>query len=229
MLWPLHKLIFQCIIRGFVWFTNYESRKAADLALNPHAALTFWWGNIEQSVRIEGVVEKISFEESDAYFAQRPRHSQLGAWASNQSRKVESREELDDLEHETNEKFKEKKEIPRPPYWGGYRLTPYRIEFWKVIHTSCFRPCCHVIPCVHLCIMCREGAEECMTELYLKEILPLRENLWLGRSFKDYSRDILSFFFAYLSTIDDIYMIYSCLFLSPDTTSRNVIIVISEQ
>lgn len=115
-----------------MWFTNYESRKALDLQENPHAALTFWWAPLEMSVRVEGRVERVSEQESDAYFHKRPRGSQIGAWASNQSREVASREELDQLEIETTAKFQDSVTIPRPAHWGGYRLHPTRIEFWKV-------------------------------------------------------------------------------------------------
>lgn len=117
--------------RGFVWYTNYNSRKASDLAANPNASLTFWWGTCERSVRIEGVVSKVSSEESDAYFNARPRGSQIGAWSSNQSHEIAGREGLDKQEKEIIERFKDVAQIPRPPHWGGYRLTPSRIEFWK--------------------------------------------------------------------------------------------------
>lgn len=117
--------------RGFVWYTNYNSRKGSDLEANPYAALTFWWGTCERSVRIEGIVSKISNEESDAYFKSRPRGSQIGAWSSDQSQEIGGREELDKQEKDVIERFKDVLEIPRPPHWGGYRLDPYRIEFWK--------------------------------------------------------------------------------------------------
>ncbi len=116
---------------GFVWYTNYNSKKGADLLANPNAALTFWWGPLERSVRIEGVVEKVSAEESDTYFSCRPRGSQLGAWTSDQSHDISSREALDKQEQEVIARFKDTENIPRPPHWGGYRLKPKRIEFWK--------------------------------------------------------------------------------------------------
>ncbi|CAM9134404.1 unnamed protein product [Ectocarpus fasciculatus] len=119
---------------GFVWFTNYESRKAQDLDANPNAALTFWWGPLEMQVRIEGSVHKVSTEESDAYFGKRPRGSQLGAWASQQSQEVSSREAMDRAEQDVAERFKDTEVIPRPLHWGGYRLVPRRIEFWKGRH-----------------------------------------------------------------------------------------------
>jgi pyridoxamine 5'-phosphate oxidase len=126
--------------KGFVWFTNYESRKGNDLEVNPKAAITFWWGDLERSVRIEGRVEKVSAEESDEYFNQRPRGAQIGAWSSNQSRDIESREALAQQEKNTIARFEstqsgtgaaEGAKVPRPPHWGGYRLVPTRIEFWK--------------------------------------------------------------------------------------------------
>jgi pyridoxamine 5'-phosphate oxidase len=123
--------------KGFVWFTNYESRKGNDLEVNPKAAITFWWGDLERSVRIEGRVEKVSAEESDEYFNVRPRGAQIGAWSSNQSRDIESREALAQQEKDTINRFgagagaAEGAKVPRPPHWGGYRLVPTRIEFWK--------------------------------------------------------------------------------------------------
>ncbi len=116
---------------GFVWYTNYNSRKSSDLSANPNAALTFWWGPLERSVRIEGVVEKVSAEESDAYFKVRPRGSQIGAWSSEQSLYIQSRAALDQQEREVIARFAGVENIPRPPYWGGFRLVPSRMEFWK--------------------------------------------------------------------------------------------------
>ena len=115
--------------RGFIFYTNLESRKARELLKNPFASLCFWWPLHEQ-VRIEGKVEKVSDEEADAYFATRPRGSQLGAWASEQSKHLSSRNEL----IAKLEKFKKKfagMKVPRPPFWSGYLLRPERIEFWK--------------------------------------------------------------------------------------------------
>jgi len=117
--------------RGFVWFTNYQSRKGEDLAANPAAALTFWWGDLERSVRIEGKVEKVSEQESDDYFNKRPRGAQVGAWSSNQSRPIGSREELAAQEQAIISRFQDVQIVTRPPHWGGYRLVPTRIEFWK--------------------------------------------------------------------------------------------------
>ncbi|KAJ3142977.1 hypothetical protein HDU90_002851 [Geranomyces variabilis] len=114
---------------GFVFYTNYGSRKAKELDENPFAALTFYWG--QRSVRIEGPVERVSNEESDAYFASRPLGSRIGAWASPQSTPLHNREELDALERDVKAKFETKGEsIPRPDFWGGFRVVPDRIEFW---------------------------------------------------------------------------------------------------
>jgi len=115
--------------RGFVFHTNYHSRKARELDQNPHAALCIHWHSLEEQIRIEGRVERLSDSESDEYFANRPRGSQLGAWASSQSAVLPSRETLEEEYRETERRF-EGQEVPRPPFWGGYRLIPERIEFW---------------------------------------------------------------------------------------------------
>ncbi len=115
---------------GFVFFTNYKSRKAAEIATNPRAALLFWWRELERQVRIEGIVAMVSAEESDDYFSTRPRGSQLAAWASEQSRVIESREVLSERMEELTRRYAEAP-VPRPPHWGGYRLTPHQIEFWQ--------------------------------------------------------------------------------------------------
>lgn len=118
--------------RGFVWYTNYNSRKAGELQQNTYAALTFFWADLERSVRVEGIVEKTSNEESDAYFHSRPIGSQIGAWSSNQSSEIGNREALEEQEREIIKKFNNNQGvIPRPPHWGGYRLIPDRVEFWK--------------------------------------------------------------------------------------------------
>lgn len=117
--------------RGYVWYTNYTSRKSQDLMANPHAAITFWWGDLERSVRIEGTVEKVSEQESDEYFNSRPRGSRIGAWSSNQSSTIGSREELEQQEKDIIANFGDGEDIPRPPHWGGFRLVPSRVEFWK--------------------------------------------------------------------------------------------------
>lgn len=115
---------------GFVFFTNYDSRKARDLENNPNAALTFHWPILQRQVRIEGKVERTSDGESDAYFATRPRGSQLGAWASAQSSELSDRAVLERQLALKREEF-EDSDVLRPPFWGGYRLSPSRIEFWQ--------------------------------------------------------------------------------------------------
>jgi pyridoxamine 5'-phosphate oxidase len=116
--------------KGFVFFTNYSSRKGRNLEKNPFAALLFFWGELERQVRIEGRVEKISYEESSEYFATRPRLSQIGALASKQSKVIERRSELEDAFHSLDKEF-EGKEIPMPGNWGGYIVIPDYFEFWQ--------------------------------------------------------------------------------------------------
>lgn len=116
--------------RGFVFYTNYEGRKSRELEANPRAALLFYWGVLERQVRIEGHTFRTSEKESDAYFASRPRGSQVGAWVSEQSRPVESRAVLERRVQELEAEY-EGREIPRPPFWGGYRVEPEIIEFWQ--------------------------------------------------------------------------------------------------
>ncbi|CDF82842.1 pyridoxamine 5'-phosphate oxidase [Pseudomonas sp. QL9] len=116
--------------RGFTFFSNYDSAKGEQLAANPRAAMTFFWPALERQVRIEGQVEKVSVEESDAYYRVRPLGSRLGAWASPQSRVISGREELERLLAETEKRFMDT--APHcPEHWGGYRLVPTRIEFWQ--------------------------------------------------------------------------------------------------
>lgn len=115
---------------GFVFFTNYESRKAKELEENPHAALCFHWAVHERQVRVTGSVTRISEEESFAYFRTRGRGSRIGAWASQQSRPLDARETLEARVREMKERFPDD-EVPLPPYWGGYRLAPASIEFWQ--------------------------------------------------------------------------------------------------
>ncbi|MBD2209338.1 pyridoxamine 5'-phosphate oxidase [Calothrix sp. FACHB-156] len=116
--------------RGFVFFTNYNSRKGQELGENPQAALVFWWAELERQVRITGQVEKVSEAESDQYFYSRPENSRLGAWASNQSEVIESREVLEQRLQELQDKY-DNQEIPRPLNWGGLRVIPSEIEFWQ--------------------------------------------------------------------------------------------------
>ncbi|MEG3438172.1 pyridoxamine 5'-phosphate oxidase [Pannus brasiliensis CCIBt3594] len=115
---------------GFVLFTNYNSAKGRELAATPYACLVFWWGNLERQIRIEGRVEKISEGESDNYFFVRPWESRLGAWASEQSEVVDSRDVLEKRLEELKEEYKDR-EVPRPPHWGGFRVLPDSIEFWQ--------------------------------------------------------------------------------------------------
>lgn len=116
--------------RGFVFYSDYRSRKARDLEANNRAALCFWWAELERQVRIEGTVERIGPDESDAYFATRPRDSQLGARASRQSEVIRGRAELERRLAELERTFAEQP-VPRPPEWGGFRLYPTAIEFWQ--------------------------------------------------------------------------------------------------
>ncbi len=115
---------------GFVFYTNLESRKGTELAGNRHAALCFHWKSLRRQIRIEGPVQPVSDEEADAYFASRPRGSQIGAWASAQSRPLQGRFELERKVGETAAKFGIGT-IPRPPHWSGFRLVPDRFEFWQ--------------------------------------------------------------------------------------------------
>ena len=115
--------------RGFVFFTNYNSRKGRDLTDNPQAALCFYWSSLDEQIRIEGRVERVSDGESDTYFAGRPRGSQLGAWASDQSQVLSSRETLEERYREIERRF-DGQSVQRPSFWGGFRLIPFRIEFW---------------------------------------------------------------------------------------------------
>jgi len=115
---------------GFVFFTNYDSNKGKELAAAPRAALVFFWKELERQVRVEGVIEKVTAEESDAYFSSRPVASRLGAWASPQSKIIHDRSTLEE-HYAWYEKEYAGKDVPRPPYWGGYRVVPDYIEFWQ--------------------------------------------------------------------------------------------------
>jgi pyridoxamine 5'-phosphate oxidase len=116
--------------RGFTFFTNYQGRKARELTVNPNAALVFWWHALERQVRVEGVVEKTTAQESDDYFVNRPLGSKLGAWASEQSGVIPNRGMLEKQHAELMEKYPDG-DVPRPPHWGGYRLLPDAFEFWQ--------------------------------------------------------------------------------------------------
>ena len=115
---------------GFVFYTNHEGRKGRELAENPYCALVFYWSELERQVRIEGRAFRLSEEDSDAYYGSRPRGSRLGAWASEQSRSIGDRSILEKRLRELEAKY-EGYEIPRPPFWGGYRVEPEAIEFWQ--------------------------------------------------------------------------------------------------
>ncbi|HYI08910.1 MAG TPA: pyridoxamine 5'-phosphate oxidase [Thermoanaerobaculia bacterium] len=115
---------------GFVFYTNYNSRKGAQISENPRVSLCFYWSAVERQVRVEGVAVKTTAEEADAYFATRPRGSQLGAWASNQSSVIPGRGDLDQRFRELEANYRDRP-VPRPPHWGGYRVIPVEIEFWQ--------------------------------------------------------------------------------------------------
>ncbi len=118
--------------RGFVFYTNSQSNKGEELKENPQAELLFYWKSTEKQVRISGTVEMVSGEEADAYFATRARNSQIGAWASQQSREMNGRGAFDNSFEEIKEKY-EGQDVPRPPHWTGYRVTPDHIEFWTEV------------------------------------------------------------------------------------------------
>lgn len=118
--------------RGFVFYTNFESRKGQQISSNPNVALCFYWMALDRQVRIEGVAQQVSDEEADAYFASRPRESRIGAWASKQSRPLSGRTELVKAVAAQGLKFG-LGEIPRPPYWSGWRVVPHYIEFWQQV------------------------------------------------------------------------------------------------
>ena len=115
---------------GFVFYTNYDSRKSAELDANPRAALLFHWTTLHRQIRVEGPVERVSREQSEAYHSTRPRGSQIAAWASRQSAELDGREELERRFREREAEF-EGRDVPLPPFWGGYRVIPERIEFWQ--------------------------------------------------------------------------------------------------
>lgn len=130
---PSSRIVYmkEILEEGLIFYTNYESRKSKELETNPHIAALFYWDCIERQVRVEGEVEKTPDGISDAYFQSRPRKSQLSAWASKQSSKIKSREELEKAFQETEKRFEGEKNIPRPPFWGGFLIKPARFEFWQ--------------------------------------------------------------------------------------------------
>lgn len=117
--------------KGFVFYTNYQSEKARQMAENPKAALVFCWLELQRQVRIEGKIELLSSEQSDKYYKSRPKGSQIGAWVSPQSTIIDSRQYLEDRVGNISSIFEGKEDIPRPPFWGGYRVVPNKIEFWQ--------------------------------------------------------------------------------------------------
>lgn len=123
-------VLLRGVDHGFVFFTNYESQKGVELTANPRAAICFPWNLIARQVRVAGRVEKVSIAESDAYFATRPRGSQIGAWASRQSEVIADRSVLEGWYAEVEARF-DGVEVPRPPHWGGFRVIPEELEFWQ--------------------------------------------------------------------------------------------------
>ena len=125
-------LMKQADSRGFIIYSNFQtSKKSRDLATHPRAALNFWWENLERQVRVEGVAERLTMEESQAYVWSRPRDAQLGAWASPQSSVIKNREELEEKIRAVHERFEGVSQIPVPPFWGGLRIVPDLVEFWQ--------------------------------------------------------------------------------------------------
>lgn len=116
---------------GFVFYTNYESRKGRELIENPRAALVFYWEELERQVRVEGIAEKVSQEQSEEYFRTRPKGSRLGAWASRQGQVLPNREIIEDRLAELAKQYEASEDIPLPDYWGGFRVKPEIIEFWQ--------------------------------------------------------------------------------------------------
>ncbi len=117
-------------VKGFVFYTNYESQKGQDLVANPWVSINFFWPELEKQIRIEGIATKVSEQQSEDYFNSRPRESQIGAWVSKQSSEISNREVLTGKEKELQEHFKDQT-IPRPIHWGGYCVSPVRFEFWQ--------------------------------------------------------------------------------------------------
>ncbi|MGB3544636.1 pyridoxamine 5'-phosphate oxidase [Rubrivirga sp.] len=124
-------VLLKGVDRGFCFYTNYESRKGQELDANPRASLVWWWPELERQVRVEGAVERVEDETADAYYASRPRGSRLGAWASPQSRPVPDRRTLEVLVDEIEGEYRDRGDVPRPGFWGGYRVVPTAVEFWQ--------------------------------------------------------------------------------------------------
>ncbi len=124
-------LLRQLDEQGLVFFTNYNSRKGQEISANPWVALTFWWGALEKQVRITGTIAKVTEAESLAYFQSRPRASQLGAWASDQSQVIPDRQFLEAKLQHLQQQYPEGMDIPKPKHWGGFRVTPMEMEFWQ--------------------------------------------------------------------------------------------------
>ncbi len=130
---PSSRIVYMrdIIDESVVFYTNYNSQKGKELAINPFASLNIYWAELERQIRIEGKVIKVAPEVSDAYFAARPKESKIGAWASHQSNVLENRIELENAVADLMEKYKDTEFIPRPDFWGGYQLQPTKIEFWQ--------------------------------------------------------------------------------------------------
>jgi pyridoxamine 5'-phosphate oxidase len=124
-------VLLKALDHGFVFYTNYQSRKAEDVKTNPRVAATFFWVELERQVRVEGTVGFVSQNESEAYFRQRPRGSQIGAWVSTQSAGLASRAELEATLKDVEARFEGVEQVPMPGHWGGYRVIPHAIEFWQ--------------------------------------------------------------------------------------------------
>ncbi|KAG5618283.1 hypothetical protein H5410_018107 [Solanum commersonii] len=133
---------------GFVWYTNYEGRKGQQIAENPHAALLFYWDDLNRQVRIEGPVQKVSDEESEQYFHSRPRGSQIGAIVSQQSTVIPGRHVLLDEYKQLEAKYSDGSVIPKPKYWGGYRLKPEMFEFWQGQKSRLHDRLCYILETV---------------------------------------------------------------------------------
>jgi len=117
--------------QGFIFYTNYDSQKGKELVHNPNVALVFLWKELERQIRIEGIAQKLSIEHSTTYFKSRPKGSQIGAWASPQSKPLATRQELEHNYAQIEKQYEHQSSLPKPPHWGGYQIVPNRIEFWQ--------------------------------------------------------------------------------------------------